>query len=126
MEKQEKTTEQTMDSQKGKLNILWTTANKETVINMIAMYSSTSLKYEWWSEVNVIIWGASAKLIKEDVEIQKVVLEMINNGVNVGACLACADKYDATETLKNMGIDVKYMGQPLTDIIKKGEKLITL
>jgi len=69
MGKQEKTTEQTMDSQNEKLNILWTTANKETVINMIAMYSSASLKYEWWSEVNVIIWGASAKLIKEDVEI---------------------------------------------------------
>ena len=45
-----------------KLNILWTTDNKDTIFNMLAMYTLNSKKRGWWQEVNVILWGASVKL----------------------------------------------------------------
>ena len=57
-----------------KLNILWTTTNKDTIINMISMYSVNAIKYGWWNEVNIIVWGGSAKLINEDKEIQEEVV----------------------------------------------------
>jgi hypothetical protein len=109
-----------------KLNILWTTTNKDTIINMISMYSVNAIKYGWWNEINIIVWGGSAKLINEDKEIQEEVRKMIEVGVNIEGCLACSDKYNATVTLTGLGIDLKYMGEPLTTYLKNDEKIITL
>ncbi|WP_372754225.1 DsrE family protein [Labilibaculum sp.] len=114
------------DSKEDKLNILWTTSEKETAKNMIAMYAGASLKNKWWSEVNIILWGGSVKLIKEDAEMQEVVRNLIKSGVHVEACHACAGKYDAVDILKSLGADVKYMGKSLTEYIKNGENIITI
>lgn len=55
------------------LHILWTTDNKDTVVNMLAMYAINSKRNEWWQNVNV-----------------------------------------------------RYMGEPLTDYIKSGDKILTI
>jgi len=109
-----------------KINILWTTTNRDTITNMIKMYAMNAQPKGWWDEVNVIIWGASAKLIHESVEVQAEVRDMIEHGVHVEACQACAEKYGAVDLLKALGAEVKFMGQPLTEYIKKGEPLLTL
>lgn len=109
-----------------KLNILWTTDNKDTIFNMLVMYSINSRKNDWWEKVNVIIWGASAKLAGNDPQVQTEILEMINAGVTIEACKDCADNYNVTERLEKLGINVRYMGFPLTEYLKNGEKLITI
>lgn len=109
-----------------KLNILWTTTNRDTITNMLLMYSTNTKQKGLWDEVNVIIWGASAKLIGENTAVQAEVREMIEKGVHVEACRACSEKYGVAETLENLGIDVKYMGQYLTEYLKQGEKMLTL
>lgn len=109
-----------------KLNILWTTDNKDTVFNMLVMYSINSRKNDWWDKVNVIIWGASAKLAGNDPQVQTEILEMINAGVTIEACKDCADNYNVTESLEKLGINVRYMGFPLTEYIKNNEKLISI
>ena len=109
-----------------KLNILWTTDNKETVINMLAMYAINSKINNWWQNVNVIIWGASAKLIASDTQVQTEIIEMINQGVQIEACKACSDNFGVTDKLTKLGINVRYMGEPLTDYIKSGEKILTV
>jgi hypothetical protein len=53
------------------LNILWTSDNKDTAINMIAMYAINAKKERWWQHVNVIIWGASAKLVAHDNQVKQ-------------------------------------------------------
>ena len=109
-----------------KLNILWTTDNKETIFNMLSMYAINSKSRNWWNQVNVIIWGASAKLAGNDTQVQTEILEMIKSGVTVEACKDCSDNFGVTEILKKLGVTVRYMGQPLTEYIKAGEKLITV
>jgi len=54
----------------NKLNILWLTDNKDTIFNMLTMYAINSKSKGWWKEVNVIIWGASAKLVGSDAQVQ--------------------------------------------------------
>jgi len=76
-----------------KLNILWTTDNKDTVLHMLLMYATNSRLNGWWQEVNVIIWGASAKLVGTDKQIQEAVSEMLNHGITIEACKACTDNY---------------------------------
>ncbi len=109
-----------------KLNILWTTDNKETFFNMVSMYTINAKKREWWQEVNVIIWGASSKLAGTDTEVQAKIVEMMAQGVTVEACLACAENFGVSESLSKLGVNLRYMGQPLTDYLKADEKLLTI
>ena len=75
----------------NKLNILWTTDNKETVQHMLVMYAINSKANGWWDEVTIIIWGASAKLAGTDAEVQADIREMLENGITIEACKACTE-----------------------------------
>lgn len=109
-----------------KLNILWTTDNRDTVFNMLSMYSINSLNRGWWKQVNVILWGASVKLVANDTQVQTEILEMLHYGVTVEACQDCCENYDVVPIISNLGITVKYMGEPLTQYIKGGENILSI
>lgn len=109
-----------------KINILWTTDNKDTIFNMLSMYAINSMKRGFWKHVNVILWGASVKLAGSDTQVQTEILEMLQNGVTVEACKDCADRFNASETLLKLGVNVRYMGEPMTEYIKAGEKLLSI
>ncbi len=109
-----------------KLNILWTTNNKDTFSHMISLYATNGLKKGWWKEINIIVWGASAKLISEDKEVQDEIRKMLKSGVTFEGCLVCSDQFGVSETLINLGVDLKYMGEPLTAYLKNDEKMLTL
>jgi hypothetical protein len=108
------------------LYVLWTNDNPITAEKMVFMYTINSMRRGWWEKVTLIVWGATPTLVSEDPAIQAKVKEALEAGVHVTACKACADQLGATETLEGLGIEVKYWGEPLTDILKKGEKLITI
>ena len=42
------------------------------------------------------------------------------------ACKACSDSYGVSEILVGLGVDVKYMGAPLTEMLKGDWEVITL
>jgi hypothetical protein len=42
-------------------------------------------------------------------------------GVELVACKACANIYGVADKLAGFGMDVKYMGVPLTEILKKSD-----
>ena len=50
----------------------------------------------------------------------------IHAGVKFSACKACAEQLGTTEKLLEMGVEVKYWGEGLTEILKENEKLITI
>ena len=47
------------------------------------------------------------------------------DGVVVQACQACADMYGVSDIHRKLGIEVKYMGKPLSDMIKSDYKILT-
>ena len=108
-----------------KLIVLWTSGDKEVAVNMVFMYAFNAKKKKWWEEVCLIIWGPSTKLLSEDEELQKYIAKMKDTGVKIEACKACSDGYGVSSILEGFGIDVKYMGEPLTEYLKKGYKVIT-
>lgn len=109
-----------------KLNILWTTDNKDTIFNMITMYAINSKYNNWWEEVNVLIWGAATKIAGNDEKVQEAIRNMIKQGVHVEACKACADIYGVAEILEKAGVEVHYTGVALTRYIKSDQYLITI
>ncbi len=113
-------------TEKTTLYILWTNDNIITSEKMVFMYAINSMRYGWWENVTLIIWGATAKLVAENERIQVLIAEARENGVYVTACKACADQLGVSEILEALGIDVEYLGIPLTNVLKNDEKLITV
>lgn len=109
-----------------KLYILWTNGDPVTSEKMVNMYAKNSLIYGWWEEVTLIVWGKPAQLIFENEKIQEQIKENIEAGVKISACKACADQLGVTKKLEELGIETKYWGEPLTEVLKKDEKLITI
>lgn len=109
-----------------KLTILWTNADILTSEHMVFMYAKASLSHGFWKKVEIIIWGATAKLVAENLDIQKKLLEVESCGVKVRGCIACAKALDVEDTLRGIGLELLPMGQPLTDILKTDGKLITI
>jgi hypothetical protein len=107
------------------LCILWTSGDPDVALKMVFMYAYNAKKYEWWEGVELIIWGPSAKLTSENEQIQEEIQKMMKQGVQVKACKACADSYGVSKDLKELGVDVKYMGKPLTETLKSDQKLMT-
>ena len=112
--------------EKRHLYVLWTNDNPITAEKMVFMYTINSMLRGWWEKVTLIVWGATPKLVSENDAIQAKIKEALEAGVHVTACKACADQLGLTEQLEGLGIEVKYWGEPLTEILKNDEKLITI
>jgi hypothetical protein len=111
---------------KTHLYLLWANDNPITAEKMVFMYTINSLIHGWWEKVTIIIWGATTKLVSEDVNIQKKIKEALDAGVHITACKACADQLGVTEILEKLQIEVKYWGLSLTEILKNNEPLLTI
>ncbi|MBM9605899.1 DsrE family protein [Desulfopila inferna] len=111
---------------KDNLYILWTSDSKITAEKMVFMYSINAMRQGWWKKVTIIIWGAPALLVSEDVKLFEKVAEAQQEGVHISACKACADQLGVTEKLEKLGVEVIYWGEPLTEILQNDEKLITI
>src|SRR6056297_2166708 len=108
-----------------KLVVVWTSGDKDVAKNMVFMYTLNAKKRGWFEDVTFIVWGPSSKLLSDDAELQGTVKEMIDEGVKIEACLRCAENYGVVERLKDLGIDVKLMGEPLSKYLKEERKVIT-
>ena len=116
-----KTKLQTVSHEADKLAVLWTSGDPAVAHKVCFMYTHNAKKAGWWGEVQLIVWGPSSKLLAEDEDLQAAVKAMKADGVVVKACKACADSYGVSDDLAALGIEVKYMGQPLTRMLKSNQ-----
>lgn len=111
---------------KEKLVILWVSKDVESAVNMAFMYARNSKLQGWWDEVDLVIWGPSALLSVENEVIRQEFELMRHVGVNIKACIACAQRYGVVDRLKEQGIEVLPMGPVLTDELKSQTRIITI
>jgi len=109
-----------------KLYILWTNADEEVFDKMVLMYARNSKRRGWWNDIELIIWGPTAKLATESESVARGIQELLDVGVVISACKSCSDALETTPRLIEMGVDVKYVGKDLTEILKSGEKLLSV
>jgi hypothetical protein len=108
------------------LVLLWTSGDRETALKMVFMYAKNSKKRGWWDNVILVVWGPSAKLLAGDEGLQEELDGLRREGVLLEACKACSDSYGVSGKLEEMGIEVKYMGEPLTGYLKDGYKVLSV
>lgn len=109
----------------SRLAVIWSSADPDVAKRVCFMYTHAAKKQRWFDEVTLVVWGPSARLLAGDKDLQAEVKAMAADGVTVVACQACADSYGVTAQLRALGLDVKYMGKPLTDMLKAGWKVLT-
>ncbi len=114
-----------MQDKNKKLVVLWTSGDRDVALKMVFMYTLNAKLKNWWDKVTLIVWGPSAELLIKDKELKDYIKRMKDAGVAVEACRACADMFGVSRELEEIGIDVKYMGEPLTEYLKGDEKVIT-
>ena len=113
------------DDESSKLLVVWTSGDREVALKMVYMYTFNAKKRGWWNEIRFLVWGPSSKLLSEDAELQDYIKKMKEEGIELLACKACSDSYGVSEKLEALGVDVKYMGVPLTDMLKSDWVTIT-
>lgn len=116
--------QETIQTGKNSLVILWSSGDEEVFYKVVFPYGLNSKQREWWDEVELLIWGPSSKLLAENKDLQEKVKKMKDIGVNLTACKWCADQYKVSDTLEELGVEVKYMGKALTDYIKSGREVL--
>ena len=112
-------------SEPTKLAVIWSTAEKEVAQCTAFMYTLNSMRLGWWQEARLIIWGPSGKLLTNDQGLQETIKDMLEEGVKVQACKACSDKLGISDNLTDLGVEVIYIGEQFTNILKKGWAIIT-
>lgn len=111
--------------QDSRLAVVWSSGDPEVAHRVCLMYTHNAKKQKWFDEVTLIVWGPSARLLAADKDLQAKVKAMSDDGVKLQACLACTDSYGVTGQLRKLGVEVKYMGKPLTDMLQQGWKVMT-
>ena len=108
------------------LFILWTNADPVTANLMVFMYAENAARYHKWDAITIIVWGATAKLVAEDPQIQGRIRALQELGVSFSACITCAEELGVTETIRSLDIDLVKWLNPLTALLKENKKLITV
>jgi hypothetical protein len=108
----------------SQLCVVWSSGDPDVAQNVCFMYTLNAKKRAWFDVVHLVVWGPSAKLLTENQELQKEMRAMQAAGVVVEACVTCANNYGVTDQLKQMDIDVKPMGVPLSDRLKGRWKVL--
>jgi hypothetical protein len=114
-----------MANVKDSLVVVWSSGDRDIALKMVFMYTLNAKLKGWWEDVTLVVWGPSSKLLSVDSELQEYLARMKEAGVVLEACVTCADMYGVADDLRAMDIDVKSMGQPLTDYLKEGRHIIT-
>ena len=109
-----------VSNEPSKLVVVWTSGDREVALKMVYMYTYNAKKNGWWDNIRFIVWGPSSKLLSEDKELQDYTQKMKEVGVEIFACKACADMYGVSEKLSELGLEVKYIGEDLTEMLQSG------
>lgn len=96
------------------ISILWSSYNPNVFENSILPYFKYSCDTKCWKDVTLIMWGPAVKLLKENVNLQINLAELISKGMKVKACQLSVYKYNAKTELTNIGVDIRDIYGDLT------------
>ncbi|MFV2058952.1 MAG: hypothetical protein ACC707_21035 [Thiohalomonadales bacterium] len=84
------------------------------------MYAVNALKNNWMEDVKIVFFGPAQELINKDFELQRYLKEYQNEEENVVVCKYIADRDNTAKQAKALNMDVKYVGELVSDLIKEG------
>ena len=83
------------------------------------MYARNVIKYGWLDNPKVVFFGPSEQLVANDEEVANKTRE-IAALTDCFACKAISDKQGVSQNLAEAGIEVEYVGDIISNLIKEG------
>jgi hypothetical protein len=105
--------------------VVWASGDPYVAERVALMYTHAAKARSMFDEVVLIVWGPSAKVAAENLQIRKKLELMKNDGVILKACVTCANEYNVTDNLSEQGFEVSAMGGQLTEYLKSGAHVLT-
>ena len=102
----------------SKLMIVVSTAEKEKALTGL-LYAANVIRNNWVDDVRVFFFGPFEKLLADDPEVQEWAGQLASHHPAM-ACKFIADNHGISDQLSSLGVDVQYVGQPISDAIKEG------
>ena len=109
---------------KTQLAIVWTSGDPDVAHRMVFMYLHASARNKWFAENRLIVWGPSAASGRRQGSPGEDQADDGRRRDRPGLH-RLADSYGVTAQLRAMGIEVKGMGKPLSDLIQSGWNVLS-
>ena len=103
-----------------KVFIVVSSGDPDVSLEVGLVYPLNAKKKGWMDEVKVIFFGPSEKLLAYDKRIQERVKELQETGVEVLACIWCAERMNITGTIEALGVPVLSVGPVISLLLKEG------
>ena len=102
----------------SKIVVIITSSDKE-VIQTALIYARNTLKFNWLDDVKTILFGPAEQVIANDPELAQEMKEICSTGEAI-ACKFISDNEGTSTTLAKLGVQIKYVGTIIADLIKDG------
>ena len=102
----------------GKVLVIIATAEKEKALTGL-MYATNAKKYGWVDDIKTIFFGPAQTLMVNDAEVSQAVQQLAAQGETV-ACKFIADRDEISDSTKQLGVQVEYVGTIISNLIKDG------
>jgi len=90
------------------------------VLEMGLMYARNAVKNDWMSDVKLFLFGPSEVTIATDPQLREMVEGIVEEGTTPVACKFCSDKYHVSGLLAEIGCEIEYVGDPISEAIRAG------
>jgi hypothetical protein len=104
---------------RDKILVIISTSEKEKALTGM-MYAVNSMMHGWMEDVQLFLFGPAEKLFPKDEELQKYLGDFIDMNGEPVACKFIADKNGGGEELTALGLNVDYVGEKISRLIKDG------
>ena len=94
--------------------------DREKVLQPGLLYPFNATAKGWMEEAKIIFFGPAEEVAVHDLEVRERIQEALDAGIHVLACRKCADERGLTDALEAMGIDVIYVGELISELLKAG------
>jgi len=89
------------------------------------MYAANALKHGWLADVKVVVFGPAENTLLADEDMQEMLREFqrqaeAHGGEAATACRFLSDRDGLSDELGALGLDVRYVGSHVSDLIKAG------
>jgi len=85
-----------------------------------AMYAVNALKHAWMEEVQLYFFGPAEELLTRDKPLQDLLLEYQNEDQTALACKVVTDTEGIGEQVAALDVDIQYLGEKISKLIKEG------
>ncbi len=85
-----------------------------------AMYALNAMKHGWLEDVKLVLFGPAEQLFLEDLEFQDLVKQYMDLAKTPLACKYLSDRDGSSGRLRDLGLDVQFVGAPISEAIREG------